>query len=226
MSFTDINDSLDQAGRKILDFFMPRRCPFCGAVAGRELLCEKCEKTLPFTGEHAVEETTFARCAAPLYYEGAVRQAILRFKFGRKLGSLPCFGRLMAQCAAENFSGEFDAITWVPVSKKRLKKRGFDQARYLVASLCVDWHVEPVETLRKVVDNPAQSGIESPEERRVNVLGVYEAVQPERFAGKRLLLIDDIRTTGATLAECVRVLKEAGARDVLCLTLAAGERKK
>ena len=51
-------------------------------------------------------------------------------------------------------------------------------------------------------------------------------MKPERFAGKRLLLIDDIRTTGATLAECVRVLKEAGAADVLCLTLAATERDK
>ena len=50
--------------------------------------------------------------------------------------------------------------------------------------------------------------------------------EPQRFAGRRLLLIDDIRTTGATLSECVRVLKEAGAKDVLCLTLAAGERKK
>ena len=226
MNISELNKSIDQMGRGILNFFMPRRCPFCGGVTGKELLCEKCSRTLPFTGEHAVVETSFARCAAPLYYEGPVRQAILNFKFNGKIGALECFGRLMAQCAAEHFSGEFDAITWVPVSKKRLKKRGFDQARYLTGSMCVDWHVEPLETLRKVVDNPAQSGLDSPEERRANVLGVYEAVQPERFAGKRLLLIDDIRTTGATLCECVRVLKEAGAADVLCLTLAAGERKK
>ena len=173
MSLSDINKSLDKAGRSILDFFVPRRCPFCGAVAGKELLCEHCSETLPFTGEHAVEETAFARCAAPLYYEGPVRQAILNFKFRGKVGALECFGSLMAQCAAEHFSGEFDAITWVPVSRKRLKKRGFDQARYLTGSMCVDWHVEPMETLRKVVDNPAQSGIDSPEERRANVLGVY-----------------------------------------------------
>lgn len=226
MRASDINNSLDKAERSIMDFLMPRRCPFCGAVAGKELLCDKCSKTLPFRGEHAVEEKPFARCAAPLYYEEPVRKAILDYKFKRKMGAVSCFGMLMAQCAAEHFDGEFDAITWVPVSKKRLKKRGFDQARYLTASICVDWHTEPLETLRKVVDNPAQSGIDSPEERRANVLGVYEAVEPERFAGKRLLLIDDIRTTGATLGECVRVLKEAGAKDVLCLTLAAGERKK
>ena len=226
MRASDINNSLDKAERSIMDFLMPRRCPFCGAVAGKELLCDKCSKTLPFRSEHAVGEEPFARCAAPLHYEEPVRKAILDYKFKRKMGAVSCFGMLMAQCAAEHFDGEFDAITWVPVSKKRLKKRGFDQTRYLTASICVDWHTEPLETLRKVVDNPAQSGIDSPEARRANVLGVYEAVEPERFAGKRLLLIDDIRTTGATLGECVRVLKEAGAKDVLCLTLAAGERKK
>ena len=108
----------------------------------------------------------------------------------------------------------------MPVSKQRLKKRGFDQSRMLCASLCVDWHTEPQETLRKVRDNPAQSGIGDPAERRANVLGAYEPVDPDAIAGKRFLLIDDIITTGATLTECVRVLKAAGAADVVCLTLA------
>ena len=56
MNLPDINNSLDKAARGILDFLMPRRCPFCGAVAGKKLLCEHCSETLPFTGEHAVEE--------------------------------------------------------------------------------------------------------------------------------------------------------------------------
>ena len=126
------------------------------------------------------------------------------------------FGR----CAAEQYSGEFDAITWVPVSKKRLKKRGFDQARYLAASLCVDWHVAPQETLEKTVDNPAQSSLNDAAARRANVLGVYRAVRTEEIAGKRFLLVDDVLTTGATLGEATRVLKEAGAADVMGLTLA------
>ena len=116
MRASDINNSLDKAERSIMDFLMPRRCPFCGAVAGKELLCDKCSKTLPFRGEHAVEEEPFARCAAPLYYEEPVRKAILDYKFKRKMGAVSCFGMLMAQCAAEHFDGEFDAITWVPVS--------------------------------------------------------------------------------------------------------------
>ena len=221
-----LNDELNKLSRGILDFFFPRRCPFCGAVAGKELLCKKCLRSLPFTGEHAVREGTFGRCAAPLYYEDRVREAILQFKFKAKLGGLSCFGMLMAECAAEHYSGAFDAITWVPVSKKRLKKRGFDQTRYLTGSMCVDWHVAPIETLRKVTDNPPQSTLETEEQRRANVLGVYEAVNAEQFRGKRLLLVDDILTTGATLSECVRVLKEAGAGEVMCLTLAMRREKK
>ena len=221
-----LNDELNKLSRGILDFFFPRRCPFCGAVAGKELLCKKCLRSLPFTGEHAVREGTFGRCAAPLYYEDRVREAILQFKFKAKLGGLSCFGMLMAECAAEHYSGAFDAITWVPVSKKRLKKRGFDQTRYLTGSMCVDWHVAPIETLRKVTDNPPQSTLETEEQRRANVLGVYEAVHAEQFRGKRLLLVDDILTTGATLSECVRVLKEAGAGEVMCLTLAMSREKK
>ena len=150
----------------------------------------------------------------------AVRDAILTYKFRGRVEYLNCFGALMAETAASAFADRFDAVTWVPVSGKRLKKRGFDQSRMLCASLCVDWHTQPLETLRKVRDNPAQSGIDDPAERRANVLGAYEPVDPDAIAGKRFLLIDDIITTGATLTECVRVLKAAGAADVVCLTLA------
>jgi competence protein ComFC len=217
----ELNEKLNDAQRSVMDFFFPRRCPFCLAVTGKRLLCEKCERTLPSTGDDAVcTGAGFGRCAAPLYYEGTVRQAILRYKFKGELGGLSCFGAMMAQCAAESFSGEFDAITWVPVSKKRLRKRGMDQVRLLASSVCVDWHTMPISTLEKTVDNPPQSGLDDPAARRANVLGVYQAVDTAQFAGKRLLLVDDILTTGATLSECVRVLKAAGAADVVCLTLA------
>ncbi len=212
------NESMDKAQRGLLDFFFPRRCPFCGRVAGRALLCPKCETDLPRCDR--VRTGAFGECAAPLYYEGSVRDAILAFKFKGRIEHLNCFGALMAEKAAEVYADRFDAVTWVPVSKKRLKKRGFDQARILCASLCVDWHIDPQETLRKTGDNPPQSGIDDPAARRANVLDMYEPVSPENIAGKRFLLIDDIVTTGATLAECVRVLKAAGAADVVCLTLA------
>lgn len=214
------NDELNRITDDILGIFFPRKCPFCGRLAEKKaLLCDKCRNTLPYC-TIVRQGADFGRCAAPLYYEDTVREAILAFKFHGKLGGLDCFGRMMAEKAAEVYSGQFDAITWVPVSAKRLRKRGFDQARYLAGSMCVDWHVMPLETLRKRVDNPPQSGIDDAAQRRANVLDVYEPVSPEQFAGKRLLLVDDICTTGSTLGECARALKAAGAAEVMCLTLA------
>ncbi len=215
MSF---HDSLEQAQRGVLDFFFPRRCPFCARITGRELLCAQCKTELPWCD--TLRTGSFGKCAAPLYYEGSVRDALLAFKFKGRVEHLNCFGALMAEKAAQVYADGFDAVTWVPVSKKRLKKRGFDQSRMLCSSLCVDWHTQPQETLRKRGDNPPQSGLNDPAARRANVLDMYEAVEPEHIAGRRFLLVDDVLTTGATLSECVRVLKGAGAAEVVCLTLA------
>ena len=88
-------DDLNRAARSVMDFFFPRQCPFCGGIVGRELLCDKCRKTLPYTGEHAVVDGRFGSAAAPLYYEGAVREAVHRLKFKGKLGGLDCFGHHM-----------------------------------------------------------------------------------------------------------------------------------
>ena len=130
------NDDLNKINSSLMDFFFPRKCPFCGKTTGKQLLCDTCRDTLPRC-ERVRYGADFGRCAASLYYEGAVRQAILDFKFKGKLGAMDCFGRMMAETAAEVYSGEFDAVTWVPVSKKRLRKRGFDQARFLTGSMCV-----------------------------------------------------------------------------------------
>ena len=103
---------------------------------------------------------------------------------------------------------------------RRLRQRGYDQARLLAESACRLWETKPLPLLRKTVHNPAQSGLKEAAARRANVLGVYEAVDPERISGHRILLVDDICTTGATLAECARVLREAGAADVVCAAAA------
>ena len=205
-----LQDDLNRLQKQLGNFLFPRKCPFCGAVTGGRLLCSSCERdSALYRGERPVSGT-FGRCASPLYYTGP-SGGYPPLQVSGPHRRLDCFGRLMADCAARWYSGEFDTVTWVPVSRKRLRQRGFDQSRLLAASLCVDWHVAPVETLRKAVDNPAQSGLTDAEHRRANVLGVYEAL-PENIRDKRLLLIDDIVTTGSTLTECVRVLREPGRR--------------
>ena len=216
----NLNDAIDGVTR----FFYPRRCPFCGVGLGRELICDSCRAALPRC-DVQLRGAYYGVVSAPLWYTGGVRKALMDLKFRRRMGGLDLFGRLMGECAKQWYDGAFDAVTWVPVSGKRLRKRGFDQSRLLAASLCVDWHVMPQETLRKVVDNPPQSALLGTERRRANVLGVYRPVRPEAIRGKRFLLIDDLMTSGATLAECVRVLREAGAADVVCLTLAITPRE-
>lgn len=217
-------DSLNDAIDGVTRFFYPRRCPFCGVGLGRELICDSCRAALPRC-DVQLRGAYYGVVSAPLWYTGGVRKALMDLKFRRRMGGLDLFGRLMGECAKQWYDGAFDAVTWVPVSGKRLRKRGFDQSRLLAASLCVDWHVMPQETLRKVVDNPPQSALLGTERRRANVLGVYRPVRPEAIRGKRFLLIDDLMTSGATLAECVRVLREAGAADVVCLTLAITPRE-
>lgn len=84
----------------------------------------------------------------------------------------------------------------------------------------MEWHVEPQEIPAQNSGQPAPVRPGGRRRRRANVLGAYEAVHPERIAGKRFLLVDDICTTGSTLGEAARVLRQAGAADVLGLTLA------
>ena len=217
-------DSLNDAIDGVTRFFYPRRCPFCGVGLGRELICDSCRAALPRC-DVQLRGAYYGVVSAPLWYTGGVRKALMDPKFHRRMGGLDLFGSLMGECAKRWYDGAFDAVTWVPVSAKRLRKRGFDQSRLLAASLCVDWHTMPQETLRKVVDNPPQSSLLGTERRRANVLGVYRPVRPEAIRGRRFLLIDDLMTSGATLAECVRVLREAGAADVVCLTLAITPRE-
>ena len=206
----------------LLDLLFPPKCPFCGRVLDKPGICDACRKALPWTeGEDALRRGPGGfRCAAPLWYQGLAREGLHRFKFRGMSSAAGPLGELLAQCAAERFSGAFDTVTWVPVSPRRLRQRGYDQARLLAESACRLWDTRPLPLLRKTVHNPAQSGLKESAQRRANVQGVYTVPDPAAVRDRRILLIDDICTTGATLAECVRVLREAGAADVLCAAVA------
>ena len=125
-----------------------------------------------------------------------------------------------ARCLREH-GGEYDRVSWVPLSRRRLRERGYDQARLLAVEVSRRTGIPCERLLRKIRSNPAQSGIGGPAKRRMNVAGVYRACAAEITAGRRILLVDDIVTTGATLSECASVLTGAGAKEVLALTLAS-----
>ena len=114
-------------------------------------------------------------------------------------------------------------MTYVPVSKKRRRERGYDQSYLFAREACRCWNTAPETLLCKTRDNAAQSSLSSREERQKNVVGAYAAANKDKIKGRRILLIDDILTTGATLRETAKVLREAGAEAVVCATLAAAD---
>ena len=208
----------------LLDLLFPPRCAFCDAVDARGV-CPRCEARLPRLKKPLREGAGFGKCAVPLRYDGVVRSALLRYKFRGRRGAARGFGALLAQCAAEELSGEFDCVTWVPVSRRRERERGFDQAYLLSREAARLWEAKPLRLLQKRRDNPPQSGM-SAAERRANVLGAYEAAEPDALRGARVLLVDDVVTTGATLAECARTLALAGAKSVVCAALASASTER
>jgi len=212
----------------ILNLLYPPRCAVCHGLLqpGSRAVCPVCERTLPRTFSGGVRTgTAFSVCVSPLAYRDAVRDAVIALKFHGKTSGVPLFGQWMADCVRAHLADDFDLVTWVPISRKRLRSRGYDQAKLLARALANQLQVPLASTLVKRVDNPAQSGIDDPQQRADNVRGVYAA--SETCAGKRILLIDDVITTGSTLESAATALRNAGAVSVVCCTLActASERE-
>lgn len=212
------------AAAKLLDLLFPPKCVFCGKLlpTGATYLCPRCQKELPWLEGVAAEQTGefFSLCVSPLRYQDKVRDSIHRYKFQGRRGYHKAYGMLVAQCVHDHLAGKYDLITWVPLSSQRRKERGYDQAFLLASAAALELGDVAVETLRKSRDNTPQSGLEGEAERRANVLGAYQPVDPQLVAGKRVLLIDDVVTTGSTLSECARMLRTMGASDVVCASLA------
>lgn len=207
----------------LLDLLYPPRCVFCRKLLkkGEGPVCEKCLGELPYTrngGERSGD--FFSVCVAPLYYEGDVRESLLRYKFNEAAGYARAYGALVAECVRDRLAGRYDLISWVPLSKKRYKERGYDQARLLAEAAALELGDAAIPTLEKRRDVARQSGMGSAEKRRANISGAYRALDPELIAGKRILLIDDIVTTGSTLSECARTLLQSGAKEVMCAAVA------
>lgn len=214
----------------LLDLLFPPRCAFCGQLLGAPGdVCGSCEEALPRRTGGAVLRFVGERgypCAVALYYDRPVSLGVKALKFGKKSWRATVFARYVAQAAEEALAGQFDEITFVPVSWRRNFSRGFDQARLLAQETARLWGVRAVPTLRKIRHNRAQSSLLDPRLRAQNVQNAYAVPHPQRVRGRRFLLIDDVCTTGSTLAAAADALLDAGAAGVVCATLAGGHRKR
>lgn len=210
-------------GRRLLALLFPTRCIICRELldGGRPRICPRCAERLPYTTNGGKRHGDFFSLSiSSVYYEGAMRKAMHRYKFGGARVYATAFGTLLASTIYEHLEGQYDLMSWVPLDAARLRQRGYDQARLLAERAAEQLCRECVPLLEKKRGVRPQSGTGSPERRRANIAGAYRVPEPSVVEGKRILLIDDMVTTGATMSECAKTLLLAGAEDVCCATLA------
>jgi ComF family protein len=155
-------------------------------------------------------------------YEGPLRDLIHVFKYGRVHPLSVPLGRLLASAIPQDQS--FDFIVPVPLHWRRRLARGFNQSGLLAREVSRRYGLRPSRALRRSRFTPAQAGL-SHAGRRRNVAGAFAVPRNVDVTGRRVLLVDDVFTTGATLTACARALKRAGARYVAVLTLARVDRR-
>ncbi len=211
----------------IQQMLFPPKCIFCGELLQKEEtdLCRSC-RAETFAHPKPKRSIPFLESWRTLwYYEGRVRESLLRYKFAGRRSYAPAYGRLLAMRLQEEYPEGFDLLTWVPISPLRRLRRGYDQVELLAQAVARELGAEATATLQKHRHNRPQSGITGHAQRRANVLGVYRAVDPALVRGRKILLLDDIVTTGSTISEAARVLLTAGASEIHGAALAAAPDK-
>ena len=205
----------------------PEKCVLCGRILEKNEmdLCHKCRVEAPECGISRTKYPFLDSWTALWHYQDKVRRSILRYKFYGRRNYAAAYARMLGVKLLKEERAEFDLITWVPISAKRLKKRGFDQGQLLAENLGEELKIPVTPLLKKIRDNPPQSGIVGHAHRKANVLGAYIMTDSQTLKGKRILLLDDILTTGATAGECARVLLTAGAEEVHLAVIAAANKE-
>ncbi|MCA0400699.1 MAG: ComF family protein [Proteobacteria bacterium] len=233
--------------RRGLDLVYPPQCASCeAATASAHSLCVACWNRLPLIARPCCERlgTPFAadfgagmlspaaiadpprfdRARAAALHEGAAKELVARLKYGERLDLARLMGRLMAQ-AGRDLLADADLLVPVPMHPRRLWQRRYNQAA-LLANAVAKETTAPVllDLLLRQRHTPPQVGL-TREQRRGNLAGAF-AIAPENralVAGRRVVVIDDVRTTGSTLNACAHILRKAGASriDVLTFTLVA-----
>ncbi|MBL0350899.1 MAG: ComF family protein [Elusimicrobia bacterium] len=203
--------------------------PLCALCVGafprwEGFSCRVCGIPLPDGGARCDvcrrSRRSFRFCRSGGLYDGPLRDALLRFKYGAR----EALGRPLGQWLALRWRerpelGKVDAVTAVPLHFLRRHARGYNQSELLALSFCAAAGLPYLEVLRRARWTKPQTRL-GRDARRENVAQAFRVVLPESVAGKKILLIDDVCTTGATLDAAAAALRRAGARWVAALTAA------
>ncbi len=201
-------------------------CPVCSRGMGSGLLlCPSCRTLLRSASCRTIRCSGRFPLLVAAPYRGPFRHAVLRFKNGGQTHLSPVLAQLMLESFMA-FSGKRvngpELVTWVPGDRRRTAIRGFHPPEMLAGSIARGLQL-PAEGLLGRTHADAQTG-RSPEERRTRLAGTFRLCSRRSVAGRRILLVDDVVTTGSTFEEAVRVLQRNGAGDVWCLAFAGGEK--
>ncbi len=215
------------------------KCIICGkelADPNRKCVCEECETKLPYIvhpcercGEEVVGEGRFCeackyvkrdfdKCYSVFNYDGDAKKLVFKLKYEN--------GKWLAGYMAKYLSDlivsrniNYDIVTFVPVCKKRKRSRGYNQAELLAEKVAHDMHTDCKSLLERIKTTPSQVKLDF-KDRLENIKDAFIVNLGENVKGKIVLIIDDVLTTGATLNECAKTLKKAGAKEVIGLTFA------
>ncbi len=218
---------------RALDALLAQDCLLCGQTSGSHILCPACAGDLPRLpvsrcprcATPTPEGETCGRCLAqPPHYDRTLAvfnygfpldKLLQAFKYAHRLSLAPFFGRLLAEEAA---GCSTDLIVPLPLHRTRLSERGFNQALELARPVAHALR-KPIDTdcCTRIRHTAAQAGLPW-RERAKNIRGAFHC--PGELTGKRILLVDDVMTTGASLNECARTLKLHGAEEVTLLVVA------
>lgn len=213
---------------RFLDIFFPAKCPLCQAVLKQEEtdLCHNCRRDTDEFPKPKRKISFVAGWTSMWYYNGKVRRSLLLYKFYNRRSYGVIYGRLLAMKLHREPLCQYDLLTWVPVSRKRRWMRGYDQVELIAKSAGTELQTPATALLKKIRHTKPQSRLSDISQRKANVLGAFTVLDPSKIAGKRILLLDDIITTGATVSECARVLLTYGAKEVHCAAVAALNKEK
>ena len=206
----------------VLRLLFPPKCVLCRNLLGENEtdLCPDCRENQPEFPSHKIKLSFLAQWTGVWYYKENVRQSILRYKFYGRRSYAPAYGRLLAgKILAEGWQ-DADILTWVPISSRRRRSRGYDQSELLARAVAEELGMTAAALLKKARHTKPQSTMGNAAHRRANALGAYRMTDPAAVKDKRILLVDDIVTTGATASECAKTLLAAGAREIKLATLA------